>query len=41
MKEAIKKRILSLWLNKGMLWASEQRLVDQANTITLFAGIVG
>ena len=28
-----RKRILSLWLNKGMFWASEQRLVDQANTI--------
>ena len=27
------KRMLSLWLNKGMLWVSEQRLVDQANTI--------
>ena len=25
--------MLSLWLNKGMLWVSEQRLVDQANTI--------
>ena len=28
-----RKRILSLWLNKGMFWVSEQRLVDQANTI--------
>ena len=28
-----RKRILSLWLQKGMLWVSEQRLVDQANTI--------
>ena len=28
-----RKRILSLWLNKGMFWASEQRLVDQVNTI--------
>ena len=28
-----RKRMLSLWLNKGMLWVSEQRLVDQANTI--------
>ena len=28
-----RKHILSLWLNKGMFWASEQRLVDQANTI--------
>ena len=27
------KRMLSLWLNKGMFWVSEQRLVDQANTI--------
>ena len=26
-------RILSLWLHKGMFWVSEQRLVDQANTI--------
>ena len=26
------KRMLSLWLQKGMLWVSEQRLVDQANT---------
>ena len=23
----------SLWKNKGMFWVSEQRLVDQANTI--------
>ena len=23
--------MLSLWLNKGMLWVSEQRPVDQAN----------
>ena len=28
-----RKRMLSLWLRKGMLWVSEQRLVDQANTI--------
>ena len=28
-----RKRMLSLWLQKGMLWVSEQRLVDQANTI--------
>ena len=27
------KRILSLWLQKVMFWVSEQRLVDQANTI--------
>ena len=25
--------MLSLWLNKGMFWVSEQRLVDQASTI--------
>ena len=25
--------MLSLWLNKDMFWASEHRLVDQANTI--------
>ena len=25
--------MLSLWLNKGIFWVSEQRLVDQANTI--------
>ena len=28
-----RKCILSLWLIKGMFWVSEQRLVDQANTI--------
>ena len=28
-----RKRMLSLWLQKGMLWVSEQRLVDQTNTI--------
>ena len=28
-----RKRMLSLWLNKGMFWVSEQRLVEQANTI--------
>ena len=28
-----RKRMLSLWLQKGMLWVSEQRLVDQGNTI--------
>ena len=27
------KRTLSLWLNKGIFWVSEQRLVDQTNTI--------
>ena len=26
-----RKRMLSLWLQKGMFWISEQRLVDQAN----------
>ena len=25
--------MLSLWLQKGMFWVSEQRLVDQANTV--------
>ena len=25
--------MLSLWLQKGMFWVSEQRSVDQANTI--------
>ena len=25
--------MLSLWLNKGMSWVSEERLVDQVNTI--------
>ena len=28
-----RKRMLSLWLQKGMFWVSEQRLVDQANNI--------
>ena len=28
-----KKRMLSLWMQKGMFWVSEQRLVDQVNTI--------
>ena len=28
-----RKRMLSLWLQKGVFWVSEQRLVDQANTI--------
>ena len=28
-----RKRMLSLWLQKGMSWVSEQRLVDQANTV--------
>ena len=28
-----RKRLLSLWQQKGIFWVSEQRLVDQANTI--------
>ena len=28
-----RKRMLSLWLQKGMFWVSEQRLVDQTNTM--------
>ena len=28
-----RKRMLSLWLQKGMFWVSEKRLVDLANTI--------
>ena len=28
-----RNRMLRLWLQKGMFWVSEQRLVDQANTI--------
>ena len=28
-----RKRMLSLWLQKGMFWVSEQPLFDQANTI--------
>ena len=28
-----RKRMLSLWLQNGMFWVSEQRLVDQTNTI--------
>ena len=28
-----RKRMLSLWLQKGMFWVSEQRLVDQENAI--------
>ena len=28
-----RKRMLSLWLQKGMFWLSEQILVDQANTV--------
>ena len=28
-----RKRMLSLWVQKGMFWVSEERLVDQANTI--------
>ena len=28
-----RKRMLSLWQQKGMLWVSEQTIVDQANTV--------
>ena len=28
-----RKRMLSLWLQTGMFWLTEQRLVYQANTI--------
>ena len=28
-----RKHMQSLWLQNGMFWVSEQRLVDQANTI--------
>ena len=28
-----RKRMLSLWLQKGMFWVSEQRLVDQKYTV--------
>ena len=28
-----RKHMLSLWQQKVMFWVSEQRLVDQANTI--------
>ena len=28
-----RKHMLGLWLQKGMFWVSEQRLVDQANNI--------
>ena len=28
-----RKRMLSLWLQKGMFWVSVQRLIDLANTI--------
>ena len=28
-----RKRMLSLWQQRGTFWVSEQRLVDQANTI--------
>ena len=28
-----RKCMLSLWLQKGVFWVSEQRLIDQANTI--------
>ena len=29
-----RKRMLSLWLQKGMFWVSEQRLVDQASSVS-------
>ena len=28
-----RKRMLSLWLQKGIFWVLEEQLVDQANTI--------
>ena len=28
-----RKRMMSLWLRKGMCWVSEQRLIDQENAI--------
>ena len=28
-----RKRMLSLWLKKGMFWVSEQKSVDKTNTI--------
>ena len=28
-----RKRMLSLWFQKGMFWVSEKRSVDQANNI--------
>ena len=31
--EGIESVMLSLWLQKGMFWVSEQRLADQTNTI--------
>ena len=34
-----RKRMLSLWLQKGMFWVSEKRLVDQANTICRNSGM--
>ena len=33
-----RKRMPSLWLQKGMFWVSEQKLVDQANTIRRIVG---
>ena len=32
-KRGYRKHMLSLWQQKGMFWVSEQRLVDQTNTI--------
>ena len=34
-----RKRILSLWLQKGMFLVSEQRFYDQANTIHRNSGM--
>ena len=31
--------MLSLWLQQGMFWVSEQRLVDQASTICRNSGM--
>ena len=28
-----RRQMLNLWLNKGMFWVSEQRLLDHAKTI--------
>ena len=33
-----RKRMLRLWLNKGMFQVSEQRLIDQANVFTEIVG---
>ena len=36
-----RKGMLSLWLNKGMFWASEKRLVDQAKNICRSSWLTG